>query len=107
MALVRNAIFGVAATDNQSHHPVAELPAFDIGTERRDLAGNLESRNVRRAGRRRIEAHALHDIGTVHAGGGHLYENFAGARDRGRALLGYEHVRAAGSLDADCGHCCW
>ncbi len=31
MTFVRNAIFGVATADHERHHPIADLPAFDVG----------------------------------------------------------------------------
>jgi hypothetical protein len=76
---VRQAIFGIAAAHHQRHHAVADLPALDVRAECYDFAGDLEPRNIGRAGRRRVEALALHHVGPVDAGSRHLHQDLAGA----------------------------
>ena len=111
VAFMREAIFGVAAADYQRHHAIAGFPALDAGPERHDLAGDFEARNIRRAGRRRIEALPLHYIRPVDAGGRHLHQDLTVARRWNRALFRHQHLRPAGGFDADgrhasrkCGH---
>ena len=77
VALVRQAIFRIAAADHQGHHAVAELPALDARSQRHDFAGDLEAGNIRRARRRRVEALALHHVGPVDAGGRYLDQDLA------------------------------
>ena len=82
---------GVAAAREQSHHALAVL----------GLAGALEPWNVDRgAGRRRIAARALGQVGAVHAGAADLDQELALARDGIGALLDVE-----GALcDDSCAH---
>ncbi len=54
-----------------------ERNAGNAGTDRDNFPGNLESGNVGGAGRRRIAALALHDIGPVDAGRGNAHQHFA------------------------------
>ena len=77
VALVRRAIFGIAAADHQRHDLVAELPAPDARAERDHFAGDLEPGNVGRALGRRIVALALHHVRPVDAGGRDLHQHLA------------------------------
>ena len=104
VAFMREAIFGVAAADHQRKNAVADFPALDVRSERDDLAGDLEARNIRRAGRRRIEALPLHHVGPVDAGGRDLHQDLARAGRGNGALFRNQHFRPAGSLDSDDGH---
>ena len=63
---------------------------------RDDLAGHLEPKNVGSAGRRRVHALALEDVGTVHPGGGDLDEHFAHPWLRHRPLDQREAARPIG-----------
>ena len=75
-ALVDDRELGLAAAGDDRHHAVAGLEALDAGAALDDLARQLEAGDVlRRAGRRRVAALELHDVGAVEPG----------ARGRGRA----------------------
>jgi hypothetical protein len=104
MAFVRESIFGIATTDHQGHDLVADLPTLHVRSYACNLAGDFEARNIGRAGRGRIIALALHDVGPVDAGGRDFHQNLAGARLGHRAHLRHQHVRPARRLDADDGH---
>jgi hypothetical protein len=104
MALMRQAIFGITAADHQRHDLVARGPAGDVVAQRHDLAGNFEAGNIRCALGRRIKPAALHDVGTVHACGCDLDQNFAGSGLRDRTFFGNQAYRAAGRGDGDGGH---
>ncbi len=54
-ALLGEAIFRIAAAGYQRADLVTERPAGDALTGRHHLAGNLQARNIRRAGRRRVK----------------------------------------------------
>ena len=70
---------GVTATGEERHHA---LPGRDV------LAGALEAGDVGRgAGRRRVTAGALHQVGAVHAGRAHPDHDLALAGDRIGPLL--------------------
>jgi hypothetical protein len=83
-----DAVFGVAAANDQGHDRVGFLPARNAVTARDDRAGDFESGNVGGPGRWRIEAHALHDVRSVDAGGSDLDQDLARARFRYRPRLG-------------------
>ena len=76
------AIFGITAADNERHHHVAVLPARHALAARDNFAGDLKAGDVGRALRWRVEAHALHDVRPIDAGGGDLDEDLAGLRLR-------------------------
>ncbi len=103
-ALVRHPIFRVAAAGHERADRVADLPALHVRAERHDLAGKLQSRNVGRAGRRRVMALTLHHVRTVDARGRDLDQHLAGSGRRHRAFLGHQHVGRAGRGDCDRGH---
>ena len=68
--LVDDDRFGVGAAADQAHDPVARTPAGGARPQRLDFAGVLEAGNVGGpAGRRRIVAAALMDVGAVEPGG--------------------------------------
>src|SRR6185437_6623546 len=104
VAFMRETIFSVAAADHQSKNAITDFPAFDVRSECYDLARDLKAWNIRRAGRRRIEALPLHHVRPVDAGGRHLHENLARSGRGNRTLFGNKHFRPTGSLDSDDGH---
>ena len=101
---MRDTIFGVAAANDQRHDDVEVFPACNAGTVRNDRSSDFKSRNVGGAGRWRIEAHALHDVGPVDAGGRDFDQDLAGTRFWYRPMLGLQHLRSAGFLDLYDGH---
>ena len=66
---VHDDLLGVAAAGEQRHGAVADPPAAHGGADLGHLAGAFEAENRRRAGRRRIEALALQQVGAVDRGG--------------------------------------
>jgi len=104
LRILRDAILRVAAAGHQRHHLVAELVLLRIGPKRDHFARHLEAGQVACAGRRRVMARALRDIGAVDACGHHLDQDFALARNRHRPGFGDEHLGAARLADADNGH---
>ena len=68
--LVDGEPLALAAAADEAHDAVAGLEARGALAERRDLAGDVEPRDVLRpAGRRRVEPALLHHVGAVEAGG--------------------------------------
>jgi hypothetical protein len=61
----------IASAVDQGTNFVTEAPALDIGTDCDDLAGYFETQDGGRAGRGRVDAFALEDVGTVDTGGGY------------------------------------
>ena len=104
LGVLRDAILRVAAAGDQRHHLVAELVLGRACAERDHFAGDFEAGQVAGAGRRRIGAGALRDVGTVDAGGHHLDQDFAGAGHGNAAGFRQQHFGAAGLADADDGH---
>ena len=90
------AVLGVGAARRQRAHRIADLPARDAVAERRDRAGGLEARQVRRARRRRIGAGALREIGPVHAGRRDLDQDLAGLGLRHRPRRRHQRFGPAG-----------
>ena len=102
--LLGNAVLGVAAAVDERAHLVAELPARDARADGCHLAGDLEAGQRRVARRRRIEPGALHEVGTVDAGRGHLDQDLAGRRlGRGHGLR-LQDLGPAGRGDLDRRH---
>ena len=64
-----DAIIGVAAAGDQRRHPRADAVNPGVGPQRRHFAGDLEAEHVGHAGRRRIVALALMDVGAIDACG--------------------------------------
>ena len=62
---VYEGIFGISAAGHESHDPISRLPATYTEAERIDATGHLQAENVRLAGRRRVVALALNDVGPV------------------------------------------
>ena len=80
-ALADHRQLGLAAAGDDRHHAVAQLEALDAAAHADHLAGQLETRDVRRyAGRRRIAPLELHHVGAVEAGGANADEQLAGLR---------------------------
>ncbi len=89
----RDAIFGIAAARDERADLLADevssaLSRFD------DRAGHFESEDVRRSGRRRIEAPALEDVGPIDAGRGDLDQHLARADARHRPFDQRKLLRA-------------
>ena len=86
---------GLPAAADDGHHAVALGEALGPGPARRDLAGELEPRDVlRRPGRRRVVPRALVDVGAVEPGRAHADEHLAGPR-LGVRVLGDEDLPVA------------
>ena len=95
LALVHRAQLSLATAADDRHHAVALGETLGAGAARDDLAGELETRDVgRRAGRRRVVAGPLVDVGAVEAGGAHAHEHLAGAGLR-VGVLGDENLAVA------------
>ena len=98
----RNArLFRVASACQQGHHPVAlPVPAGRV----LDFSGDLEPDGLRLAGRRRVAAESLVQVGAIHAGGAHADDQIALAR----LGIGYfgelQDFGAAGLLHDDGAH---
>ena len=88
-------IFRVTAADDQRADAIPVPPAFHTVAAGRHDAGHFESGNIAGAGRRRIFALALHQVGTIHAGRRDANQRFSSARLRNRQLNRLQHVRAA------------
>jgi hypothetical protein len=104
VALVRLAVFGIAAADHQRHDLIAGLPARCAGTERDDFARDLEAGDVGCARGRRVVPLPLHHVRPVDARRLDLHQHLAVGESRQRARLGHEHLRSAGRTDRDRGH---
>ena len=100
------AVFRVAAAADQRADPLPDAPRPGVGG-RHDLAADFQARNVGGAGRRRILAQPLHDVGPVDARGGHADEDFTGARRGHRTGDEPQDVRAARQGDLDRAHRRW
>jgi len=79
LGVLRDAILGVAAAATSGHHLVAELVFRGSCASANHFTGDFEAGQVAGAGRRRIGAGALRDVGAVDAGGHHLDQDFARA----------------------------
>jgi hypothetical protein len=66
---LRDAILRVAATGHQRHHLIAELVPGDARADRDDFARNFKAGQIAGAGRRRVAAGSLRDVGTIDARG--------------------------------------
>ncbi len=67
-----------------------DASASTPATDRFDFARDLEAQRVGRARRRRVEAGALHQVGTIDAGGGDADQDFTGT---GRWALGADKLQ--------------
>jgi hypothetical protein len=86
----------VAAAGQQRHHAVAAAPAVDALAHVLDLARALQPGDLALAGRRRVEAADLEQVGAVQGAGAHPHQHLARTRKRGRDLA---QPRTAGSDD--------
>jgi hypothetical protein len=86
-------LLGVPAAGQQRAHLVPDRPAGDSLPERSDPPRALQSDNLRRAGRRRVVALALQQVGPVDGAGGHIQHDFAGAGLRVRHRSPLQHLR--------------
>ncbi len=82
----RHAVLRVATARHERAHCVPDVPPRDVGTDGRDGAGNLETRDVRCAGRRRILPQPLQDVRTIHTGRLYAHQYVAGSRHGHRAF---------------------
>ena len=87
LGVLRDAILRVAAAGHQRHHLVADLVPVRAASDRDHFARDFKAGQVAGAGRRRIGAGALRDVGPVDAGGGDLDQDFV--RRRARAPRGF------------------
>ena len=96
----RDAVLRVPAAGDQRTHVPADggVHAGD------DFSRHFEAGNVGRAGRRRVFAEPLHDVGAVDARRGHADENFTGVRLRHGPIDEVQHVRSTVSGDLDGAH---
>ena len=95
-ALVDDGELGLAAAGDDRHHAVAGLEAADAAAAGDDLARELEAGDVlRRAGRGRVVAGELHQVGAVEARGADADEQLA--------VLGLG-IGAVGDLDPAVGN---
>ena len=101
------AVFRIAAAIGQGADLVADLPRRDIGTDRHDLARDFQAQDRAGAGRRRVGALALGDIGTVHTGGLDADQHLIGLRGWERALGEPHHLGSAGAVHLNEGHGLW
>ena len=105
--ILGDAVFGIAAAIDERADLVADFPARDAGADSRYLTRDLETRQRRMAGRRRIGAHALLNVRSIDAGGSDLHEDLAVAHLRYRHGRRLKDFRAAFAVERDAGHCCW
>ena len=104
MALMRQAVFGIAPADDERCDAVALAPALNARAARRHASGDFKTRDVGRALGRRIEALPLHHVRAVDAGGLDRNQDLARSGGRNRPLFGDENVRAARRANAYGGH---
>ncbi|MGY3404272.1 hypothetical protein ACVWZV_000385 [Bradyrhizobium sp. GM5.1] len=104
LTVLRDAVLRITATGDQRHHLVTDLVPLGVAADGHHFAGDFEAGQVAGAGRRRIGAGALRDIGPVDAGGLHLDQDLVGAGLRQRPLFRHQHLRSAGFRDGDHGH---
>jgi hypothetical protein len=62
------------------------MPTRRIGADRFDRAGNLEARQIRSAGRRRVLAEALQDVRSIDSGRFYAYQHLTVTRRRDRSF---------------------
>ena len=90
---------GVTAAAEQREHALAAREFRDARAECLDGAGGLEPEQRRFAGRRRIMALPLHDVGPVHARRVHANQDAAWSGDRGFGLPGFQHLGSAETVE--------
>ena len=91
----RNTILGVTASGHQRADAIAGADRNDTFADADDQTGDLQARNVRRAGWRRIVALALHHVGPIHPGGNDSNEDLARPWLRRRALSQAQNLGSA------------
>jgi len=106
VAGVGNGIFGIGAAADQSHHPVADLPAADAIAKLCHGPGYFQPENGRIAGRRGIVAHPLHEIGAVYRGGMHLDKNLSRTGSRLVRLADLHYLNSAETVHQNSFHIC-
>ena len=94
----------IAAARHEGRHRIADSVTADACSQRRDRAGDLKAGKVGGAGRRRVAAAPLEDVGPVHAGCGDADQHLAGSGPRHRPLDGRQHLRPARLPDRNGGH---
>ena len=95
------AVLGVASAGDEGAGLVAHLPALDAVADGHDRPRHLEPGDVGRAGRGRVAALPLEQVGAVDPGRGHAQEHLTGPGGRHRPPGGPENLRAAGASDLD------
>ena len=78
-------ILSVAAARQQCGDLVADRQSGRVRPQRDDVAGDLETWNIGRAGRRRIVSLPLHDVGPVDSRCGDPHQHFPRRRAAARA----------------------
>ncbi len=94
-------LLGVAAAGEQRHRPIARLPAAHPGARLHHLAGALESEDLGGAGRGRVLALALQQVGAVEGGGKHAQAQLAAAESRRHDLAEPQDALVAGLVEDD------
>jgi len=97
---------GLGAAAGDAEDAAAGLPPEDGGADGDDLAGELEAGDIAgSAGRRRVMAAALEDIGAIEAGGVDADEDLVSPGEGGVGeLADGENFRASGFCDDDGAH---
>jgi hypothetical protein len=90
--------FRVSSSRDQRADPVAVPPSVPMSCGN-DGSGDLEPRDVGRAGRRRVLTQPLHDVGAIHAGRFDADEHLARLRLRHRPLGRLKRFRPSGGRD--------
>ena len=76
-------VVGLCAAARDAEHAITDRERVDLGSDRSDDTGELHTRDVcRHAGRRGIEAGALHQIGPVQPGAVDAHHRTVGGRFR-------------------------
>jgi hypothetical protein len=105
LALLDDDVFGIAATTNKSHDPIARLPQLDSLAHRLHLTGVLEARDLRRPARwRRVQAAPLQQVGPVDPGGADPDPDLPSTGFPRPNLLHFKHFRASGLPNHDRAH---
>ena len=106
-AVVHDHAVGEPAAADEAEDAVAGLPAEHLRAAGLDRARDLEPGHVlRAAGRRRIGALALREIGRIEARVRHAHEQLLAAGNRIGPLLEPDDLVAAGSGEYHCAHVC-
>ena len=95
LALMHRHPFGVPAASHDAHEGVADGVLGDSPADGGDPARELQTRYLEIAGRTRIEASALQQVGTVERRGDHVHEDLVGPAHRVGHVLHPEDLRTA------------